>query len=1641
MADNPALEKRFADRPPRIQPELPEEKVQIPKPPEENQGGMSIVQSLFPLITIIGYVAVSFFGQGRNLLFIIPMGLSVGVSSVYMFWAFYQNQREFRARKREYDNMLAEMRRDMVASHDTQRSFYEYNYTDPVTTLNIDGINYDSRSGSRLWERRTGDHDFAMMRIGIGARPSTVLYDVDRGENEENPQMKDAIKLAEDSRIVFNVPITLPLYAAHYDEKEMEKTGEEIPIRHAMGISGEPKEVYPVVRSLLANYVAFHAPNDTNIFVTGVHQAEKNWDWLYPDRDKSYNHANKTPQEQKKPRQPLVPHFVLPKSDRDAEFFPICFEDAGGKHEDREQDRVAKFWKLLRNELERRDLRIQDDSKQRNAVSLPFLLVIVDLLDNYNPRHPDAFLENSLFRDVEAEAAVATLLQKGLSLGASVIFLVPARQKIPSGCNAVLEIARIVNDDQDRVDMRYAEVGLNTPRYVGTADTVTQIDRLERFARNLSQWAVRRSYGEGIPDAVGLLELHRASSVPAIDIPGRWHGTRYATKGREENGKEVEAPADWLRVAMGIMSNDEIRRLYFKADGDGVHGMVAGATGSGKSELLMTMILGLAVDYDPSIVNFALIDYKGGAAFEPFKNLPHCVDIVTNLGGAAVNRMFRAVQAELNRRQAINTYTESKHIVDYRQRGLHLMDPEDFKARFGHEKTPYPHLFIIVDEFAEMMEGNAEFKEQLNSITRLGRALGVVLILAAQRPTGVTDQMRANIKMKLSLRVETREESSEMLRRPDAAYLPPGIPGRGYLQIGNENLELIQVAWSGAKYKEYRELLGMNAGQINWNEYVDRPVIWPDRLDKEPDEPPQLFEVLVDYMDRLSRSETPYMPQMKPWPNPLPRYMPLGESVPESGRYIEIEDRLYLETQRDKMRLPNQGDEFLDVLNVNAAVARWLAWEPGDDSGVKYPWLGVDWQEDAMRCIVGMVDDASNALQRLLWANLRRGHLAIFGASGWGKTTFLRTVATALVAAHSPEEMHIYVMDFGGRQLEILRDLPHVGSIIRPDETERIDRLVRWLDDELERRKQVLSEARTTNIYSYNSNVMSRRRAGHTDNQLIPAILVMVDNFAEIRENMEDLILPITSLVREGLSNGIHFVVTGETSSSLGKLYGLFSDRVTLKLADSSEYGVIVGRGAPGMEETQGRGYVVMNRTPLEFQTALPIGVTEKDRANDKDETTVLGEFVQKLNRAWVEGQRDPSVLPQPIRELPEVVTIESLLDILPEVPEVPSTFMGIDDRTLGVAIVEHPRGLPHFIVTGQQQTGKTTALRNMILTLALHYSPQQIGMVLIDRLGYLFNYGGEHSLSELPHVLMTIAEPEEMDELMKHLDYEFRDMEPENMPPRELFIFIDNYDDFQELNPKIERLAGLTRTSPERPVLHFIVCGSDNAMRSMNDFLRRISRHGLSMDNKSVQNQPFNVSLKRQLRDAELPIGRGFVVRSGKPFMLQVALPATSERAIIEVLDNYIAQVERRFTDVPRAAWVPLPVETGEAIDLEAVYEPHLDRILELMVEAGEVPSVASAKMSLELSMELDPESNALLDMIKAAESMGILEKLNIELGGVGVPVSPPASASSNGAEGEPADSNGHTEPAVLNADEPTDDLTDADDQPADTPTSETTE
>jgi DNA segregation ATPase FtsK/SpoIIIE-like protein len=1467
----------YVERPPRLQPELPQGEYRIPDPPEaEKPSAQPLIQVFLPLMTALGYVLLALMGQGRNLLIMLPMTISLVASVGVALYSRFRAGKGRGANREAYRETLVELRKEMTTQHDIQRRFYMHTYPDSPAALRIaytaqrrqEEGDAASRLGIRLWERRSDDPDFGTLRLGVGTRPSTVVYKLsDELPVDDDRLARDAMRLAHDSLVLADAPVTISLNGAGASQESV------VSQSHAIGVVGpDPKAAYSFVDALLVHYTALHAPTDARLLVLGDHERREAWRWLG-----------------------RLPHA---RAERPED--TLCFESPGDRQGERDQNKAAAFLRRLRSTLEERQMRLRDEG-EASSVDRPLLLLVVDLLAPL----PDG----SVLADLESDPGISMVVNEGAALGAAVLFLVPDLGQVPSGCGAVIELTTATNGGQgDRaggrhnptahdsqvgqksspgreeslltegeVGFRYAQVGLNTPRYAGTADLITNAMALEQYAGHLELLRVRESYGADLPRGVLMQNLLGFSTTEEL------------RQQLLENWQRSVQPdqADWLNAALGQLSGGDVRRLKFSADADGVHGLIAGSTGSGKSELLMTMILGLAYNYDPTIVNFVLVDFKGGAAFEPFRNLPHCVDIVTNLGGNAVERMFAAIMAEIHRREAINVATGSKHIVHYRKNGLHRPPYGSQMMVKGEtvESAPYPHLFIFIDEFAEMIAENPEYKAQLNSITRLGRALGVTLILAAQRPTGVTDQMRANIKFRIALRVETREESAEVLRRPDAAYLPTGIPGRGYLQVGNEDVELIQVAWTGAEYR----------GGVK---EVQPDVIWHDRPRKaaaaNADEAPKVFEVMVDAMAELAREHS--LPQSKPWPDFLPGLLSL--QTPLHVGHMSPEGLNTLIGDGAAVTGDEEEDEAAPTIRLNGASARWLR---GDGCC----WAGVDWENKAMRAVVGLIDDPHHAEQMPLVVDLRRGHAVVFGASGWGKTTFLRTLITTLVTTHSPQELHAYILDFGGRQLSVFRDLPHVGAVITPDEEERVTRLLRQLDRALEERKAALSSARADDLYSYNR--------AHPEKAL-PAILLVIDNLAEYRESFDNLMPALISLARESRAYGIHIAVSAERPGSLGaKLYSLFTERFALKLSDPTEYTGIVGRGAHAIDDLPGRGYVKVGRQALAFQTALP--VRSLADGQDLDDTQQLGYMVRLLRETAAD--LPPEGTPKPVHTL---ATRVLLGDLLPSATADATAWpvLGIDDTNLEPWPLNLATQGPHCMVVGPPNSGKTTTLRSLVLSWARSNAPEQAPVILVDYQRRLMRYGGRQTLADLPHVVAAVTDNQELVSAIEALAVETERLGERR---RRILVAIDGYDTFadeaRELPGALDALGQMARQWGTEG-LHFVVAGSPSIARSPEELRKQVQmpRLGVALQTEEAV-VALNGRIPRSLAQAELPPGRAFVVRSGRTFMVQIATPYEDDQRQAERLDQWTQEIRELYPGQQASWWQP-PEEQADASEGE---------------------------------------------------------------------------------------------------------------------------
>ncbi len=1513
-----------SSRPPRLQPELPFGEVTIPQPPEREHNGVSqMLQVAVPLVTIIGYVLVSSMGGvGRNPVLLLPMMLSVLASAALGFYV-YREERRIRIELEEaYRARLAELYREMHTAHDVQRRYFSHNYPDSLAVLEIARDANEQartpqpalRSGTRLWERRRDDHDFGVVRLGIGSRPSTVVYTVGEIEHYDTPLIREAQRLADESRVVRDIPVTINLRKPPDADETVPPTGEPkevtipMPSAHALAIVGEQPDVVPLARALLAQVAVFHAPGDARIYVLGSDPAEWAWVGRLP-------HASGGEQ-----AQVFFSRAAAPDASADD-------AEEGAPRE--------RFLEGLRKQLSTRRILLDDrdeNSDGRGDPTLPHLVVLVDLLATLNPGE----------EGLESDAAIALLLDEGARLGATVIFLVRQRAHVPGGCRALIEAERTPGTAQ--ITFRYAETGVNSARYLGVADAFPELGAPQSIARAVEALDVRQSASAKLAPVVPFLELIGCASMADVRRMAErdWHDST-----RRES-------ANWLRARIGRMPGDKPRQLVFSSRRDGVHGLIAGSTGSGKSELLVALLMSLALRYDPTTLNFVLIDFKGGTAFEPFRSLPHCVDVITNLRGAGVQRMFTAVQAEIQRRQRLNAESGTNTIVDYRAKGYHL-EPG---------RAPYPFLFIVIDEFAEMLAEYPDSRHQLESITRVGRSLGVSLILAAQRPSGVTDQMRSNIKWRIALRVESPGESRELLRRGDAAFLPMGVPGRGYLQVGNEAIELFQSAYAGGAYVDPTQRL--------------IPVIWPKRggVDIAQEQRP-VYRAIIDELARLAA--TAQRPrQQAPWPGFLPERLTLGTPLlADDPRLKPITAAVYL--SEEDQRAITLGQPREDTAALSPALDRWLSGGVG--------WIsGIDWLRHAGRPAIGLVDNPYEGVQHPLILDMRRGHYAIIGTAGSGKSALMRTWIAALAASHHINHAHVYALDLGSRDMTALAALPHVGAVIAPDTEgfeERVEQLLRTLDEMIDERKQVIGTA--GDVYEYN--------AAHPDAP-VPLVFVAIDNIASFVEafggDREDTLLDrLVGVARRSREYGIHFALTASRASDLPvAVFNLFTERIALRQAEAADFRTILGASVVELGDIPGRGYVRLGLRPLQFQIALTAPhLSDEELARRQAETETQREQAElrrlaEALQAQLANERRV-VMPQPVGMLPRAALFRDLLRATPGFPQgafwqaleqwVRTAWRRSADPTeadylevlIGIISGGRPRTLRlqaqadgvHGMVAGGTGSGKSELLTTMIVALALRYDPYAVNFVLVD-----FKGGGAFEpFRTLPHCVdvvtnlnpaavrrMFVAINAEMDRrqalntdagVKDIVEYRKKGLHLQRAPLPFLYIIIDEYSEMIATSPEFrESLDRIARVGRSLGV-HLLLASQKPA--GVSDQMRANIKLRLCL---RVEDVETSKELLRRPDAALLPggmPGRGYLqVGNTNPELIQVSYTgeAVRARAGEPALPAFCAPHEsgepRRFFEVvvalanqllgttprPQAPWPPfLP----DAVGLNRTLDP----------------------------------------------------------------------------------------------------------------------
>ncbi|MFF4602696.1 type VII secretion protein EccCa [Streptomyces sp. NPDC001339] len=1143
-------------RPPRALPPGPAtDELQLQAPPELPRGQQEgVLMQLLPMIGM-GSSVVFFFMPGLPG-FMRIMGALMLLSTIGMVIAQVVRYRrgtqgEMAQSRRDYLKYLAQTRRRIRRTATAQQGAQHYLHPAPDQLWSL------VAEGSRIWERRIGDADFAQARIGLGTQQlSTPLVAPDTAPVDELEPLTAGImqRFLAAHASLHNMPVAVSLRAFYH-----------------LTVSGDPASAQGAARAMIGQLVTLHSPADLLVAVVAAPGAVGRWEWTK-----------------------WLPHAQLPGSADGAGTRRLFTDD------------VTELETLLAGHLADRP-RFSRDAPP--LLDQPHLVVILD------------------GGMVPADSALAA--PEGLQ-GVTVIEVVSGELDEPRGGLSVS-----VHPSRLRLESAVSV-------YDGTPDLLS-LERADTLARQLAPLYVDGT-DEDEPllanlDFTDLLDL----GDPAhIEVARTWR---------------PRSQAERLRVPIGIDESGQPVMLDLKEaaqNGMGPHGLCVGATGSGKSELLRTLVLGLSVTHSSETLNFVLADFKGGATFAGMSALPHVAAVITNLADdlSLVDRMGDSIRGELQRRQEL-----------LRQAGnfANIHDYEKARAA-GHALDPLPSLVIVIDEFSELLTAKPDFIEMFIQIGRIGRSLGVHLLLASQRlEEGRLRGLDTYLSYRIGLRTFSAAESRVALGVPDAYHLP-SVPGSGYLKHGTDEMTRFKAAYVSGPHHSANSPTDHGALPVQ--------------------QPAALF------------TATPVPVASTPTTQPTPEV-----PAPADDAHGALADTVLDVIVR---RLDGQGPPahrvWLPPLDISPTLDRLLpALTTTPDRGLHASTYRATGQ---LTVPFGLVDKPFEQRRDLLHHDFSgaTGHLLVVGGPQSGKSTLLRTLISAFALTHTPHEVQFYGLDFGGGALSSIAGLPHVGSIASRLDPERIRRTIAEVAGILARREEYFRTHNIDTIATYRR----RRAEGHLPNQPYGDVFLAIDGWGPFKDEYELLEPVVTDLASRGLGFGIHVILTASRHLEVrAALKDQILGRLELRLTDpmDSEFdrktAANVPPGVPGRGQTP---------TKLHFMTALPHTHQADGTPTELADTTT--EFVHTVTENW-SGPSAPAV-----RLLPHAVPAAHL----PKGSDFPhrGIALGLDETNLEPVYADFETD-PFLLIFGESESGKTATLRHLAHKIAERYTPDEAKIVVGD--------------------------------------------------------------------------------------------------------------------------------------------------------------------------------------------------------------------------------------------------------------------------------------------------------------------------------------
>lgn len=742
-----------------------------------------------------------------------------------------------------------------------------------------------------------------------------------------------------------------------------------------------------------------------------------------------------------------------------------------------------------KNRISKKDTNSKDDNPESNSNYKyknfsPYYLIISD--------------NCKMIKDLPI---ISNILNRNDNIGFSILFADSTLKNLPNECSSFIVIDNNSGQIMEKNVEEQKQIKFKLEENINyDMEPVSQI---------LSNIPILSSDGKSeLPTSISFLEMYNVGRIEHLNILNRW-----------ENNNPVIS----LRAPVGVHANKDIFDLDLHEKYHGPHGLIAGSTGSGKSEFIITFILSLAINYHPYEVQFVLIDYKGGGLAGAFENrdtgirIPHLIGTITNLDTSEMNRTLVSIQSELKRRQEkfnkIRDMLGESTIDIYKYQKLY---------REGTIKEPIAHLFIICDEFAELKKQQPEFMSELISIARIGRSLGIHLILATQKPSGiVNDQIWSNSKFKICLKVQDRSDSMEVLKKPDAASIKE--VGRFILQVGyDEYFDIGQSGWAGARYNP------------------------TDVVVKKIDDS-------ISFINNVGYVTNSINTEIKETTSNV-----TGDQLTNITKYIiSLSEKNNIKTT--KLWL----DSIPEVILLNDIIKKY--------NYKSQPYI--------INPIIGEYDVPSSQYQGALTLNLtNEGNTLIYGRTGSGKENLISTIVYSTCLTHGPNEINFYICDFGTESLKMLRRLPQVGDILLIDDLEKIIKLFNKISSEIERRKELFSD--------YSGSYVEYIRNNEKKEPLITVIINNYEAFIESYGNISEQIYPfIRDGNKYGIvfiisSTSISAVRNRIVQNFNNKITLRLPNDTDYRAILNSPRGLYPS-------DKFGRGLIAMNKTAYEFQTAL----------------------------------------------------------------------------------------------------------------------------------------------------------------------------------------------------------------------------------------------------------------------------------------------------------------------------------------------------------------------------------------------------------------------------------------------------------------------